>query len=247
MKNQYVGDIGDYGKYGLLRFIQSKGISIGVNWYLTPDDTRTDGKFIDYLNDTDMRGFDGELFDEMKRLAFLSNKSVQMVEESGVLKNALFYNDLLDLDSLDSSRRTEQRKLWHVNALKKLSGVELVFADPDNSLSSTKSASQKGNQKFILPNEVMDYYERGQNVVYYHHRSRKNEEGWLAEKTIMKAYLPDSKLLAVSSHKWANRAYIFVVHEKDYAFYKNMLTDFLCSSWGGAVHKKRPFFTDEKI
>ena len=24
MKNQYVGDIGDYGKYGLLRFLRDK-------------------------------------------------------------------------------------------------------------------------------------------------------------------------------------------------------------------------------
>jgi hypothetical protein len=30
MKNQYVGDIGDYGKYGLLRFLANRGIRIGV-------------------------------------------------------------------------------------------------------------------------------------------------------------------------------------------------------------------------
>ena len=38
MKNQYVGDIGDYGKYGLLRFLASNGIKIGVNWFLTEND-----------------------------------------------------------------------------------------------------------------------------------------------------------------------------------------------------------------
>ena len=40
MKNQYVGDIGDYGKYGLLRFLAEKGIRIGVNWYLTENGWR---------------------------------------------------------------------------------------------------------------------------------------------------------------------------------------------------------------
>ena len=30
MKNQYVGDIGDYGKYGLLRFLAKHGICIEV-------------------------------------------------------------------------------------------------------------------------------------------------------------------------------------------------------------------------
>ena len=49
MKNQYVGDIGDYGKYGLLRFLAGRGIKIGVNWYLTKDDESSDGKFTDYL------------------------------------------------------------------------------------------------------------------------------------------------------------------------------------------------------
>ena len=43
MKNQYVGDIGDYGKYGLLRFLAGHGIKIGINWYLTKDDGSADG------------------------------------------------------------------------------------------------------------------------------------------------------------------------------------------------------------
>ena len=35
LKNQYFGDVGDYGKYGLLRHIANNGIKIAVNWYLT--------------------------------------------------------------------------------------------------------------------------------------------------------------------------------------------------------------------
>ena len=37
MKNQYFGDVGDYGKYSLLREFALNGISIAVNWYLTED------------------------------------------------------------------------------------------------------------------------------------------------------------------------------------------------------------------
>jgi hypothetical protein len=43
MKNQYFGDVGDYGKYGLLRFLAGNNIKIAVNWYLTPDDGSNDG------------------------------------------------------------------------------------------------------------------------------------------------------------------------------------------------------------
>ena len=38
MQNRYTGDIGDFGKLGLLRQLRQTGLSIGVNWYLTPDE-----------------------------------------------------------------------------------------------------------------------------------------------------------------------------------------------------------------
>ena len=66
MKNQYVGDVGDYGKYGLLRYISNKGIHIGVNWYLTEDDDSNDGKFISYLSKESERKYDGELYDFLR-------------------------------------------------------------------------------------------------------------------------------------------------------------------------------------
>ena len=37
MQDRYAGDIGDYGKLGLLRSLSRTGLRIGVNWYLTPD------------------------------------------------------------------------------------------------------------------------------------------------------------------------------------------------------------------
>ena len=55
MKNQYIGDIGDYGKYGLLRFMANRGIKIGVNWYLTENGGSSDGRFTDYLNRPEAR------------------------------------------------------------------------------------------------------------------------------------------------------------------------------------------------
>jgi len=50
MKNQYFGDINDYRKYGLIRILSDGGIiRTGICWMLTPDDTRTDVKFTQYL------------------------------------------------------------------------------------------------------------------------------------------------------------------------------------------------------
>ena len=48
MQNQFVGDIGDYAKYALLRRL-SVGRKLGVAWYLHPD-SGAGGNFIQYLD-----------------------------------------------------------------------------------------------------------------------------------------------------------------------------------------------------
>lgn len=54
MKNQYVGDVNDYRKYGLIRAIHSaSGFRILVAWMLTRDDGRTDGQTTGYLDQPD--------------------------------------------------------------------------------------------------------------------------------------------------------------------------------------------------
>ena len=50
MQNRYTGDIGDFGKLGLLRRMSGAGFSVGVNWYMTPDESHNgDGRHIGYL------------------------------------------------------------------------------------------------------------------------------------------------------------------------------------------------------
>ncbi|SKB94437.1 hypothetical protein SAMN06296386_1106 [Lachnospiraceae bacterium] len=95
MKNQYVGDIGDFGKYALLRAFAEAGVKVGVNWYLTDDDTSNDGKFTDYLKKDDFRIYDPEVFDELKRIAVIRDKSVKNIEESGIIPDAVFFSYLL--------------------------------------------------------------------------------------------------------------------------------------------------------
>ena len=59
MQDRYVGDIGDFGKYGLLRAIsgmhdpvRNQHLQLGIAWYLFPDESHTaDGKFTGYLED----------------------------------------------------------------------------------------------------------------------------------------------------------------------------------------------------
>lgn len=58
MQKRYVGDIGDFGKYHLLKTLcvgneLGSELSLGVVWYLVPDESHNDdGKHIRYLQET---------------------------------------------------------------------------------------------------------------------------------------------------------------------------------------------------
>ena len=246
MKNQYIGDIGDYGKYGLLRFLRDSGVKIGVNWYLTPNDGRTDGCHTEYLGIEAMRQYDEDLFDAMKPIAPMDDKHICMVESSGVLDGIAFYHEEMDFDSSPSRIRGEKRAEWHRRALTALSGCELVFADPDNGLIDRKP-SAKGAQKYILPEEIECYFKRGQQVVYYQHKPRINETNWGAFKRRILMKIPEARLLAVSFNRWSCRTYIFVLHESEYARYEKLIGSFLESDWGQLKVGGKPAFIPEII
>ena len=225
MKNQYTGDIGDYGKYGMLRYLEKNGITIGINWYLTDNDRSNDGKFITYLDNSKERYRDPELFDLLKKVVRYEDKSVLMIERSGVFSSACFYHELLS---------RENRNEWHDNALKALKLPELVFCDPDNGPIGTKSKASKDSEKYICPSEIVDYYNRGQNVVYYCQRARRTWEQWDKTKNEMIEYLPDARIYILTYHKGTQRSYIFVIHPEDGRRYTAILQKFLYTNWSRA-------------
>jgi len=94
MKNQYTGDIGDYTKIGLLRAIESAGLTVGVNWYLTPNDGETDGNHMKYLfSISDLPG--RELYDIFKDIVQTDLRSVGELEKRKLLKNAVYFSEPL--------------------------------------------------------------------------------------------------------------------------------------------------------
>ena len=232
MKNQYVGDIGDYGKYGLLRFLAGQGIKIGVNWYLTDDDKSADGKFTTYLDNPADRVCDPELFDALKEIvARGKDKSVKMVQDAGLIPGAEYFGEKLKGSKLEVSAREWGRRLWFNNSTLMLGDAELVFADPDNGISFTKTARNKDSEKFVLPEEICRYYNDGRNVVYYCHKGRRKPEEWEKTKTQIRQYIRDAQILAVTFCRGTQRSYIFVIHPDRYQKYELLLQAFLQTEW----------------
>ena len=236
MKNQYVGDIGDYGKYSLLRAFTDAGVKVGINWYLTENDGSNDGKFTDYLKKDDLRRYNPTVFDTLKTIAFNNNKSVSDIEKSGLLHGAVYYSEVLS-SKAKPSEREDKRKQWFENSLDIFKDTELIFMDPDNGLLENYDASKQGAEKYVLQNEVEAYYKDGHNVVYYCHKGRRKLNDWFKYKSIMFETIPDAKPVVLTYHKGSQRSYIFLVHDKDFARYRRILDQFM-SQW-------RSLFTEE--
>ncbi len=155
-----------------------------------------------------------------------------MIEQAGIIPDAEFYGELLKSSSLEVAAREWNRRLWFNNSTLMLGNAELIFADPDNGISYRKTARTKDSEKFILPEDVAEYYNSGKNVVYYCHKGRRKQEAWEQAKTEIRNHIRDAQLLAVTCHRGTQRSYIFVLHPACYVKYERILTAFLDSKWG---------------
>lgn len=225
MKNQYVGDIGDYGKYSLLQAFVKAGVRVGVNWYLTANDESNDGKFINYLNDDRIRRYNPEIFVELKKIAYKKDKSVKDIQRSGILSGALFYDKMLDVSGTPKERENLRNK-WFEDSISVLKDTDLIFMDPDNGLLETGSTSKIGAEKYILPEEVERYFRAGHDVVYYCHKGRRSYAAWNDYISLMFDRIPEAKPSVLTYHKGSQRSYVFLIHDENFKNYRKIIDAF---------------------
>lgn len=213
MQDNYVGDIGDYGKYGLLRAITAAGMRLAVNWYRVVPKApgkQDDGKYISYLvKPQEYRHYDPELFDCLADLV-KRDRSVEAVEKSGIFEAQFFGIPLTGT----------RRKAWHEQALLKTVGADVVFLDPDNGL-ETEKMHQRGSakDKHTTWQEVKDYYDRGQSVILYQHRPQMMKREPCIRKILafQTAFLRADKTLLLEYPRYTNRYYFMFVHAEHQA------------------------------
>jgi len=222
MKDQYAGDIGDYGKYALLRALAAEpyNYAIGVNWYLTPGDGRSDGNITDYL-EKEYDSLDNDLFRKLKNLFYrggkpcFENRGVSMIENGGILDNAVFYNEVLDYTGLKPADRSEYRRNWVKRSLEKLGDSDIIFLDPDNGLEvkSVKPTGSKGN-KYVTYEEALLYYNQAKAaLIIYNHRDRSPESEYLKRFTRFSDYAETKTagLARLTYNKISVRDYVFII------------------------------------
>ena len=156
------------------------------------------------------------------------------------IENAVYMGMKNDISLLlaDTMSLYEQQSTYNPNMpMRFLVYTSMVYSayieDPDNGISYRKTAKTKDSEKFILPKEVVDYYESGRNVIFYCHKGRRKQEDWEQAKVQIRDYIRDAQILAVTFHRGTQRSYIFVLHPDCCLEYERILTAFLDSVWGG--------------
>jgi len=230
MKNQYVGDVGDFGKYGLLRFlIEGTNLKLGVNWYLTQDDGTNDGKYLQYLRDNhnscdaELLKCDSKLAEILKKITHdgQKNGTIREIERSGIFPSSTIYYNALLGEKVSHEKRDE----WFKKSLEELK-CDIVFADPDNGLSDTETSG-----KHMLYSEIKEYYKSGKSVIAYYHFDRTSEEERghkLQEK---------SKLLGIENyyglrfHRYSARDYWIFAQPRHRDIIVERISAFVKSKW----------------
>ena len=237
MQNRYAGDVGDFGKIGLLRQLAAAGYHIGVNWYLAPDESHNeDGKHIGYLSSKQFDGCDDVLRTALGDIVF-GQRSIVAIEDAELIPNAAYYHQPL-LPPSDAF----SRKLWHEAALSQLQSADIVFLDPDNGL-LVKSVSPTGAKscKSLFQQEVVDYYAHGQSVIFYNHRCREQEEVYLQRFMWLfhTSELSNAEITALKYSRGSTRDYICLMQTEHSAGIKDVINQMMQSNW------KRHFSTLE--
>lgn len=229
MQNNYIGDIGDYGKYGLLRTVCNVGLSLSVNWYKvspTKMGKQDDGKFTNYLLKPYIyRDFDPPLFDSLHKIVCIEhNRQIKRIERENLFP-ATFFSEDID---------TRNRKMWHNYALLQTAGTNTVFLDPDNGLETlTMYRSSKATEKHVSWSELQDYYNRGQNVILYQHRPQMTKKQSCIDGILFFQYnyLKADCVKLLEFPKYTNRFYFMFIHKENEKQFES-ICNFMTQKWG---------------
>ena len=244
MQDRYAGDIGDFGKFSLLKELSRQGLSIGINWYKTetlhsektPEGKvkQNDGGYTEIPEI--LRACDIPLAETLSDIAESDGRSVSKLEEAHILKNAEYYNETVSVD---------RRESWHSQALAffRENHSDLVFLDPDNGLivPSVKK-HQPRSVKYAFYEEVRGYIEQRQSVLVYNHRNRKPEIQYFREiETRLQKELEDPEIFEITFPRFSVRDYFAIPalpehSEKIKAAFSNMLS----GKWTDAKMCQKP-------
>ena len=252
MQNKYVGDLGDFGKFGLLRALCSPVepagaslISLGIVWYLVLDEEKnSDGRFVDFLdlsamNQERYRACDPFLYDALRWIVLSGSRNVGSIRDGNILPlGTRFYDVPLTFADLRVGRanvrchRLERRSFWLEGALQATEGCDIVFLDPDNGLEVGVGSHELRGPKYAFFEELLPFVQRDQSLLVYHHVSRRGTA--LDQVKGRMAQIQDRlgrSALALLYHRGSARAFFVVPAPRHWEVLSQRAMAFLETRW----------------
>lgn len=241
MQNRYVGDTGDFGKYGLLNSLctdvtrTGATLKLGVVWYLVPDESHNlDGKHIKYLESTarnykEFRSCDPNIYDGLAEVIKGNKRDIKSISQHEILPvGTVYYNNFL-------YSNLSKRDNWLRGALEVTQNCDLVFLDPDNGLEVGVKKHHKKGPKYVFFDEISPYIKRNQTLVIYHHIGRSGT----AEEQIKRrsAQLKDKvancdEVFSLRYHRGTSRVFFVIPSRKHQVLIEKRIKQFLSGPWG---------------
>lgn len=225
MKHQYFGDIGDYKKFSILRYLTNEsGLTIIVCWMLTPNDTGTDGRFVEYLkNAGNWRRYDKEVFDLLQKSVLYENtRNLAVIEKSKLISNVEYISNILE-DPID------KRKSYFENLFVHSKKFDIIFFDPDNGIEvESVSLGKKKSSKYIYWQEIHEAFSKGYSLLIYQHFNRSNRHEFM-EKIAknLKAKLSVENIFLMKSQN----AFFALIPQKKHIFQVEASLKRISSNW----------------
>jgi hypothetical protein len=243
MKDQYSGDVGDFGKFGLLRALTgaadgASDLRLGVVWYLTPDDVGADGRHTGYLDESkerEYRSSDPFVYDFLRTVVREDRRSVARLHHV-LPQGTLVYS--VSFAGIPLSQRVAVRERWLSAAHEKMSAAQLVFVDPDNGLAPESwRPRRKDAPKHAVLSEVVSLIGHDRSVVIYHHMSRQGSHPeqinyWLSRIASETSTAP----FALRFRRGSGRAFFIVPAAAHAEQLRSRADAVLAGEWGKRDH-----------
>jgi hypothetical protein len=162
MQDRYAGDVGDFGKFAILRALADDR-TLGVCWYRCSGagEQNNDGRHTAYLERPELfRHLDEGAFDAMRGVV-RRERSLRALERCDLLPGATYHGD-------EVPRGRDARAAWFAGLARSVDHCDLVFTDADNGFEwSTLSP------KCVARAEARALRRRGRALLLYHHQTRR--------------------------------------------------------------------------
>ncbi len=226
MQDKYVGDVGDFGKFQLFRYLFNHpespfdGKKLAQIWFMHEGEgeQNNDGSHIDYFER--MSGTDAYLEDSLMSLLMRNRREVEELERLKLLPNAAFFYEKVP-------KAYEDRQQWLQQALWFAHKSDVVAVAPDNGmalrclrseghfvpLTLEKDYRQKVYpQKYIFADEIGRFFKLPsvEVVVVYQHLGRcmgHDRQIEVLMDTLRETY---SHVVAIKHRPYSPRAFFFL-------------------------------------